>query len=1848
MSTPACPDADVLLRFTLGQLAPEQVDSLARHVDDCDGCANTLHGLASEDTLIEAMASQASLGEIRADECVSALIKRFKTLPRSDAKDSSEPTMGTAIENTPAPAAAGPAAEQTQEQFTFLSPAEAPGELGRLGGYQVLSLLGTGGMGLVFRALDPGLKRIIALKVMKPELSARPDFSARFQREAEASAAVKHDYIATVYHVGQDQGTAFLAMELLEGESLAARLDREGKLPVAEVLRIGYQAACGLAAAHARGLIHRDIKPANLWLEGEPGASATGGRVKILDFGLAKLERSDVQATQSGRVMGTPSYMAPEQARGEMVDGRADLFSLGCVLYRAATGKNPFKGGETLSVLWSLANERPERVRAVNPDVPAAMSDLIDRLLTKDAASRPSSARAVAEALEAISQQQAGPARARTPRRRVAIAVAAGLAAAVIGMIVVIIRDPHGREVARIDVPKGGSVEIQDGDKGQDKGQKQQAPKEGVPIQPMALAPLLPGEPLAPTALVQEPIRLAGVRSWTIAPRNGDIPMVLAYRPDGKRLAVGSGDANIRIWDPQTGQLVQVLLGPRSISALAWSPDGRTLAVGSYEEKRLIRLWDTDSGLLLRTMEAPTQGIDVLAWSPDGRSIVACGRNPWHCLTWNATDGKVLRDVPLPAWPARLSPDGKRVAGLGRDGKIAVWDAETGKEMRSLDGPARPLTFNFAWSPDGKRLAAAEPTCLQVWDVESGKEDFKHAQALFGYAASPFIAWSPDGRTLAYNLTGNQGVETIELKAGAKPRRLEDAGGSILAWSPDGKTIARGNQHISNRVALYDALTGKRLRLLSEATLPGAVACSPDGRTLGVYEVAKAAITLSSVDNGELITVFKDTASPLAWSPDGKTLALHAFAKGDILLHEPGGKLRHVLRGWATELAWSPDGKVLASSSWLEKRVLLWDAGKGEQLKEVGPLPERAQHLSWSPDGRLLAFEVPQIGWHIWDVQKNKLTNDPKEWKVSALLFRPTAQSAQVLVKQGVVFHHLKELDTGKELGQLSHAAGVHSMPAWAPDGRVLAVPVAKTVELWRGDLKRRLRTLGAAARPNVSQVGFSQDGALVLGLAADRLHVWEADTGRLGGVRLLGGCHNGLTIAANGLYAGNDQVESSMVMVVQKEDGTQEVLEPADFEQKYGFKNRPDKVHLLEPLPPSMTVPEGQPMGPLALVREPASLPDACSWTIETRSARAQVRAVAYRPDGKLLATGGDDGTIRLWDTASGELVRMLVGDSVWSLSWSPDGKVLAVSGGAGDPRLWEVDTGRLLRRLPAGSVVAWSPRSSTLAIAKAGQLRLWDAVGNKTVLTYDFPAAIHALAWSHDGKAIAVGLTDKTARLWDVATAKETKTLAGHHGDYVNGLAWAPDGKRLATTAQVGGKRDPAFRVWDAVSGKLLGRFERQCTDSTPAIGWSPDGTAIALGLYQGEHGLFDPQTGKMLRSFQASQFVSALAMSPDGKQVALAGDFGVRLRSASTGKVVHALEGLNPMQSIQSIAWSPDGRALALGYRVHDQDSLRVVAVATGQRMPPRLTDAWAAAAWSPDGKTLAAIAGDQSVCLWDVASNKLVRTLEGKTKAMALAWSADGKVLAATSGQKLWVWSADTGKLLWQNDKHQVWGLAWSPDSSRLATGDHSETGAVRLWETVTGKLLHEVPCQSWELAWSPDSKLLVAGPPGVGKCFVIDATSGAVLAKTLADVGFLRCLRWSADGKTFATFQSAGRLELWDAATGEHRRFVELCQLPGGVYPAVWSRDGRVLARGNGFEIHLSDADGLPLGVLLPGEPFQQLTITADGQYRGTARVDREIMVVVQRRDGSSETLTPAVFEHSYGWHNDPAKVRLIE
>ena len=394
-------DLPVLRRFLTGELSAEERERVAAYVEANPSVLDEI-GEPANDTLM------AALSTVRTNPPDSPAVVAIISAAERLAVERTDAPLDVLA--TTAPAAAAEADATEEDIAALFAPPDDPAAMGLLGHYRIWRVLGRGGMGVVFEADDTKLDRKVALKVLAPALAARAGAKQRFVREARTMAKVEHDHIIPVYQVGEDRGVPYLAMPLLHGETLDRRLLGGKPLPVDEILLLARQAAEGLAAAHAQGLIHRDIKPSNIWLERT--SAGVFKRVRILDFGLARLAVDHDGLTQEGAILGTPAYMAPEQARGAVVDHRADLFSLGCVLYQMATGRRPFAGNDTFAILSSLAADTPAAPFTLNAALPSALSALIVRLLAKDPTGRPQAAQDVVDELARIAKPQA----AKTPQ----------------------------------------------------------------------------------------------------------------------------------------------------------------------------------------------------------------------------------------------------------------------------------------------------------------------------------------------------------------------------------------------------------------------------------------------------------------------------------------------------------------------------------------------------------------------------------------------------------------------------------------------------------------------------------------------------------------------------------------------------------------------------------------------------------------------------------------------------------------------------------------------------------------------------------------------------------------------------------------------------------------------------------------------------------------------------------------------------------------------------------------------------------------------------------------------------------------------------------------------------------------------------------------------------------------------------------------------------------------------------------------------------------------------------------------------------------------------------------------
>jgi WD40 repeat protein/serine/threonine protein kinase len=1107
------------------------------------------------------------------------------------------------------------------EPLDFLAPAQEADEIGRLGSYRVLAVLGRGGMGAVLQAEDPQLRRRVALKVMLPSQAANPSARQRFLREAQAAATLEHDHIVAIYHVGEERGVPFLAMPLLKGESLDERLKREGTLPPAEVVRIGRETALGLAAAHAQGVIHRDIKPGNLWLEG--GSQ----RVKILDFGLAYQAGSDVHLTQSGAILGTPAYMAPEQAQGKKADARSDLFSLGCVLYRMSTGQLPFQGTDTMSMLLALVTQDPTPPGQHNPHLPPALNELILALLAKEPAARPASAEAAAQtlaALEGKSGPAPGPARIthrlitppaneaattqRVPSGAIGVArskrrpwlLAGGLGAALAGVLAGVLLFGSGSDNRTGDPPS--------------------PPPRDKPPDPKPQPVAAPNPPLSRQALVREPAKLPGVRSWSIDTRTSRMQVRgLAVNHRNAWLAWSSADGTVRIANRNTGKVVRVLIGhPKEVGCLAWSPDGQTLATGCNDH--LVRLWLVEQGRLVRTLTAHTGPVRALAWSPGGRRLAAAGDDRVVRI-WRVAAGK-SRALPGHeggvvglAW----SPDGQWLASQ-QQGLTLVWEVATWQVRHRFPAGDRSHA-SLAWSRDSAKLACVRGTNIQIWDLATDKIALEWAAHQYHTYT---VAWSPNGHRLA-SLGHDHVVKIWRFETGrglhenrpqTLPRRIEKP--DFERQAPTTNFPAAIEWGPRNTFVAYSSWDGVQVwrpgRPRPAADLPDhgwgsyTVTLDPKGRQLATqHHDARSGGTVRfwDLDSAQLVRtlpVINGHLESVAWSPNGKALAAGGFAQEAHIIDLDSGS-RHELPGvdHPVHVSWSPDGRMVAvgdskriarlydattyrllhpltgagkvdwvrwsaDSAWLaagsDRRtrvVRLFEAATGEHHLLEGhqgavPLVE------FAPGSEMLACGGEDRTVRLWAVKSRRLLRPlhGHTGPVTALAWAPAGNVLASGSEDQTV--RLWDAGTGQTVQVLTGQRRRIGRLAWSPDGKFLAVSSGVQVWLWDVPAKR-LRHRLRGAGPDV--LAWARAGAtLVTGGRHGILQVWDVATGRLRCllVNLQGG--HGVAITPDGHYAGTPKIENLLVYVIDTGQG-QETLTPAEFAQRFSWKNDPSRIQV-------------------------------------------------------------------------------------------------------------------------------------------------------------------------------------------------------------------------------------------------------------------------------------------------------------------------------------------------------------------------------------------------------------------------------------------------------------------------------------------------------------------------------------------------------------------------------------------------------------------------------------------------------------------------------------------------------------
>ncbi len=1320
-----------------------------------------------------------------------------------------------------------------------LEPAE-PEPGCRFGDYEILGEIARGGMGVVYKARQVSLDRLVALKMIRAGSLAGPADVQRFQTEAQAAAYLDHPNIVPIYEVGSHAGRHFFTMKLVPGGNLADALAAAGPpaaSPDRRAAREHQDRAARLVAtvaravhyAHQRGIIHRDLKPANILLQRSAvrgQRSEVGGQrseeetarslssdlcpltsdlwPKITDFGLAKRLTDDSRQTQSGAILGTPSYMAPEQAAARPdISTAADVYSLGAILYELLTGRPPFRAESSLETLRQVIERDPPRPRSLNPRVDQDLETICLKCLEKAPEKRYGSAEALADDLE---RWQAGePIQARPStyweraakwgRRHPTLAGVTGVAAAALAALLVL-NLVHGAQLQAAL----GDVESARKAVGEEKKAAADANRDARQARTKAQADEKRAAELEKRAaqLVQEAdgLRLVG-ESRAVLADNPGLALLLAVEAAGRGpRRAAHNNALAAAWSAcrERGPLLGPDPNRGAFTGALFFPDGRRILTIATQD---LTIWDRQTGKVLIRLGVPPLSITSATLSPDGRYVAATFRDYWSAL----------------------HRGGRRV--LYTDQAVRLWDTGTGKETVLRGHENRVVSARF--SPDGKRLVSASwDQTARVWDVATGKTLHvlkAHTCALAG------ADFSADGKGVYTLSSGRYGFSPVP--GGEYPPAVQavdepiPAGGfwNIMVAGHGSSTGNGGNYRSGDIARLWDAATGKEQTILAGPERmwayfgPPRTALSPDGKHL-VVSLHKEFIW--DIASGKMTPVGgpkrADRGLPPAFSPDGRlvltSLGSHnqslrildaatgkevgavlghseritsaRFAGNDRIITTSGDKTCRVwfcrrresgfvltgelmaLRGHELDVLsadLAPDGETVLTAS-ADGTARLWHVGEQEVLGRPQSAGDRTWCAAVSPAGRLVATGSFDGTIRLWDVRTGRL--------------RATWQGHTSLGKDPMRRELLGEViamsfsPDGKKLLAVSadpagylHGRAVNGR--WTPHGKTALGPHTP-VRVWDVATGKELGLPGPHG-VGVSSASFSPDGKRILTVADTRLEVrFFDDRTRV--------CNGRGTLSTD--------------------------------------KDRAARVW------------DGATGRELLVLKGP--------WR--------EIGTAVWSRDGTRIVTTHED-AVRIWNAADGREVRQLGGDRLISAALlSPDGRRLltwpdpAVTRRGGHwhalPRrfdrqadLWDAATGRHVATLrghlaPVNSA-AFSPDgrwlvttaeepnsfTSSAPLGLHGRAedtncrdrtaRIWDAATGKPLrVLRGHLRSVHSAAFGKAGKWLVTTSEDRTARLWDPATGRELFTLAGHR-DAVRSAAFTPDGKFVVTTSW-----DGTARLW------------------------------------------------------------------------------------------------------------------------------------------------------------------------------------------------------------------------------------------------------------------------------------------------------------------------------------------------------------------------------------------------------------------------------------------------------------------
>jgi WD40 repeat protein/predicted Ser/Thr protein kinase len=944
----------------------------------------------------------------------------------------------------------------------MLSPAAAPVEEPKpvfprpFGAYELTAEIARGGMGVVYKARQVALNRSVALKVIVAGQSSSPDFVRRFRTEAEAAAALDHPNIVPIYEIGEFDGQPFFSMKLLEGRTL-----REGASEPRQAARLMASLARAVHYAHQRGVIHRDLKPNNVLLDSK-------NEPYLTDFGLAKLVEKDSAITRTHAIMGTPSYMAPEQARGETkyLTTAADIYGLGAILYELLAGQPPFVGGTTMETIRLVLEKEPRRLNTMNPKVERDLETICLKCLEKEPSRRYGSAEALADDLdrwlghEPIAARPASAASrfGKWVRRHPAVAALAGglVVSLTLGFALTL-----WQSAARQKALVAGQRSLY-------------AARIGLVENEWALGHVNRARVLLEVLRPREGQEDLRGFEWRYLRRicqdesyftltNAQKPVAfVAASPDGRSLALAGGQPFVCLWDIAARQVTARLPGKAGNVCAAFSPDSARLAVAG--EDSVIRIWDAANQRQAAALRGHAFPVVQVAFSPDGKWLASASRPDGAIKIWDAASqvekasfGRLPNEYPAVAF----SPDNATLAWSAGDRSIHLTDVNTGADRAVLSGHGGSVD-SLAFSPDGKWLASASKDFdARIWDAHAGS----NAAILTGHNAMvTSVAFSPDSQLLSTTCADG----TVKLWSVKTGREITTYKGHEMwvnnaVFLPDGQTLVTG----------ADDGTAKFWKVVRQS----------HSIAIEYHNAAQSPALLEDLLQDRSTNFFRQDACEVCFA-DGGSRLVALDDRAIVQVWE--GAMRRSLgvlplpNGGAMAAAFFPDGRRAVSAG-ADRKLRLWNLDGGGAPEVAGETADLAIRLAISADGKRMASGTMTGRIVIWDVAswKPALTNASVAGRVTALKFSPDLRALLAAIKISDNTNLLLSIDlaSGAALPSPEHHQGMVTALAFSPGGKLVAGASRDGIaRLWDSQTLMRVGTFRGHSG-YVTSVAFAGDG---------------------------------------------------------------------------------------------------------------------------------------------------------------------------------------------------------------------------------------------------------------------------------------------------------------------------------------------------------------------------------------------------------------------------------------------------------------------------------------------------------------------------------------------------------------------------------------------------------------------------------------------------------------------------------------------------------------------------------------------------------------------------------------------------